>query len=159
MMSISETLKIKRVNYSEETQGIEQIRRRVFHEEQNIDEELEFDGLDETSEHLLAYLNQEPIGTLRIREVNPKLVKIERLAVLATARNQGIGRKLMEYAIALITEKNQYEQIVIHAQYHLKIFYQSFGFQPVGETFEEAEILHIKMIKPTINVIKDNQVS
>jgi predicted GNAT family N-acyltransferase len=147
MMSMSETLKITLVNYSEETQGIEQIRRRVFHEEQNIDEELEFDGLDETSEHLLAYLNQEPIGTLRIREVNQKIVKIERLAVLATARNQGIGRKLMEYAIALITEKNQYEQIVIHAQYHLKIFYQSFGFQPIGETFEEAEILHIKMIK------------
>ena len=147
MMSMSETLKITLVNYSEETQGIEQIRRRVFHEEQNIDEELEFDGLDETSEHLLAYLNQEPIGTLRIREVNPTIVKIERLAVLATARNQGIGRKLMEYAIALITEKNQYEQIVIHAQYHLKIFYQSFGFQPIGETFEEAEILHIKMTK------------
>ena len=147
MMSISETLKITLINYSEETQGMEQIRRRVFHEEQNIDEELEFDGLDETSEHLLAYLNQEPIGTLRIREVNQKIVKIERLAVLATARNQGIGRKLMEYAIALITEKNQYEQIVIHAQYHLKIFYQSFGFQPIGETFEEAEILHIKMIK------------
>ena len=147
MMSMSETLKITLVNYSEETQGIEQIRRRVFHEEQNIDEELEFDGLDETSEHLLAYLNQEPIGTLRIREVNPKMVKIERLAVLSTFRNQGIGRKLMEYAIALITEKNQYEQIVIHAQYHLKIFYQSFGFQPIGETFEEAEILHIKMTK------------
>jgi predicted GNAT family N-acyltransferase len=147
MISISETLKIKLVNYSEETQGIEQIRRRVFHEEQNINEELEFDGLDETSEHLLAYLNQEPIGTLRIREVDPKLVKIERLAVLSQSRNQGIGRKLMEYAIALITEKNQYEQIVIHAQYHLKNFYQSFGFQSVGETFEEAEILHIKMTK------------
>ena len=95
----------------------------------------------------MAYLNQEPIGTLRIREVNQKIVKIERLAVLATARNQGIGRKLMEYAIALITEKNQYEQIVIHAQYHLKNFYQSFSFQPIGETFEEAEILHIKMTK------------
>jgi predicted GNAT family N-acyltransferase len=53
----------------------------------------------------------------------------------------------MEYAIALITEKNQYEQIMIHAQYHLKNFYQSFGFQPVGETFKEAEILHIKMKK------------
>jgi predicted GNAT family N-acyltransferase len=147
MISISEMLKIKIVGYSQEIQVLEQIRRTVFREEQNITEELEFDGLDETSEHLLAYLNQEPIGTLRIREVNPKLVKIERLAVLATARNQGIGRKLMEYAIALITEKNQYEQIVIHAQYHLKHFYQSFGFQPVGETFEEAEILHIKMTK------------
>ena len=147
MISISETLKIKIVGYSQEIQALEQIRRTVFREEQNITEELEFDGLDETSEHLLAYLNQEPIGTLRIREVNSTIVKIERLAVLSTFRNQGIGRKLMEYAIALITEKNQYEQIVIHAQYHLKIFYQSFGFQHVGETFEEAEILHIKMTK------------
>jgi len=147
MISISETLKIKLVNYSEETQGIEQIRRRVFHEEQNIDEDLEFDGLDERSEHLLAYVHQKLIGTLRIREVDLKTVKIERLAVLSPFRNQGIGRKLMEYAIALITQKNQYEQIVIHAQYHLKNFYLTFRFQPVGETFEEAEILHIKMIK------------
>jgi predicted GNAT family N-acyltransferase len=150
MISISETLKIKRVSYSQEIQALEQIRRTVFREEQNITEELEFDGLDETSEHLLAYVNQEPIGTLRIREVNSTIVKIERLAVLSQSRNQGIGRKLMEYAIALITEKNQYEQIVIHAQYHLKTFYLTFGFQPVGETFEEAEILHIKMIKSLI---------
>ena len=147
MISISETLKIKIVGYSQEIQALEQIRRTVFREEQNIAEELEFDGLDETSEHLLAYVYQEPIGTLRIREVNSTIVKIERLAVLSQSRNQGIGRKLIEYAIALITEKNQYEQIVIHAQYHLKNFYQSFNFQPVGETFKEAEILHIKMKK------------
>ena len=147
MISISETLKIKIVGYSQEIKALEQIRRTVFREEQNIAEELEFDGLDETSEHLLAYVYQEPIGTLRIREVNSTIVKIERLAVLSQSRNQGIGRKLIEYAIALITEKNQYEQIVIHAQYHLKNFYQSFNFQPVGETFEEAEILHIKMKK------------
>jgi predicted GNAT family N-acyltransferase len=99
---MSQIIAIKIVSYSQEIQALEQIRRTVFREEQNIDEELEFDGLDEISEHLLAYLNQEPIGTLRIREVNPKMVKIERLAVLSTVRNQGIGRKLMEYAIALI---------------------------------------------------------
>jgi len=89
---MSQIITIKIVNYSQEIQALEQIRRKVFQEEQNVSEELEFDGLDTTSEHLLAYLNQEPMGTLRIREVNPKLVKIERLAVLATARNQGIGR-------------------------------------------------------------------
>jgi predicted GNAT family N-acyltransferase len=144
---MSQIITIKVVSYSQEIQALEQIRRIVFREEQNIAEELEFDGLDETSEHLLAYVHQETIGTLRIREVDPKMVKIERLAVLSQFRNQGIGRQLMEYAIALITEKNQYEQIVIHAQYHLKKFYLTFGFQPVGETFEEAEILHIKMIK------------
>jgi len=144
---MSQIIAIKIVSYSEEIQALEQIRRTVFREEQNITEDLEFDGLDETSEHLLAYVNQEPIGTLRIREVNLKTVKIERLAVLSQFRNQGIGRKLIKYAIALITEKNQYEQIVIHAQYHLKNFYLTFGFQPVGETFEEAEILHIKMKK------------
>ncbi|MFM7573051.1 MAG: GNAT family N-acetyltransferase, partial [Snowella sp.] len=53
-------------------------------------------------------MEKEPIGTLRIREVDQKTVKIERLAVLSPFRNQGIGRQLMEYAITLITEKNQY---------------------------------------------------
>jgi hypothetical protein len=46
MISISQTLRIKRVSYSQEIQALEKIRRTVFREEQNITEELEFDGLD-----------------------------------------------------------------------------------------------------------------
>lgn len=144
---MSENIKIKLVSYSQETQALEQIRRRVFQEEQNITEELEFDGLDAVSEHLLAYFNNEPVGTLRIREIDMAIIKIERLAVLFSARNQGIGRQLMIQAIALITLKNQYKQIIIHAQSYLINFYRTLGFQPVGKTFLEAEILHIKMIK------------
>ncbi len=142
-----ENIKIKLVSYSQETQALEQIRRRVFQQEQNVAEELEFDGLDAVSQHLLAYFNNEPVGTLRIREIDIVTIKIERLAVLISARNQGIGRQLMIQAIALITLKNQYEQIIIHAQSYLINFYQTLGFQPVGKTFLEAEILHIKMIK------------
>ena len=145
-----EIITIKSVSYSQEIQTIRQIRSSVFQQEQNVPEEIEFDGLDNTTEHLLAYLNNEPVGTLRIREIDLNTAKIQRVSVLLEARNKGIGRKLMETAIAIIQDKNQYERIVIDSQYRLEKFYHSFGFRSVGEPFEDANILHIQMIKSLI---------
>ena len=137
---------IKTVPYAEEIQAIQCIRKQVFQKEQGVDRELEFDGLDNTATHLLAYLENEPVGTTRIRKIDAKTVKIERLAVLTTARRKGIGKKLMEKAIEIIASQD-YREIVVHAQEYIKSLYQQLGFQQIGNSFEEANILHVKMIK------------
>ena len=92
-------LQIKVVTYAEELTPIQTIRRSVFQEEQGVAPEIEFDGQDETAEHLLAYLDNQPVGTARIRSLNKQTAKIERLAVLPPARGKGIGKKLMEKAL------------------------------------------------------------
>jgi predicted GNAT family N-acyltransferase len=126
---------------------IQTIRREVFQREQGVSEELEFDGLDESAEHLLADRDGVPVGTARIRRLNEKTVKIERLAVLISARGLGIGRKLMEEAIAVARGYADAEEIVINAQEYVTRLYEKLGFEVVGDRFEEAGIPHVKMKK------------
>lgn len=122
------------------------VRNQVFQIEQRVEPELEFDGKDETAEHLLAYLDNQPVGTARIRYLDYQRAKIERLAVLTTARGQGIGKKLMEKALEVAAQK-EVKEVVIHAQDYVKGLYQQLGFEQEGERFEEAGILHVKMRK------------
>lgn len=137
---------IKIADLPEEFPAIAAIRKSVFQEEQGVDPALEFDGKDELSQHLIAYLDQKAVGTTRIRYLDEKTAKIERLAVLSTARGQGIGKKIMENALQIIASKNVRE-VVIHAQESVKVLYQKLNFVEEGEIFEEAGILHVKMRK------------
>lgn len=123
---------------------IHQIRYQVFQVEQGVSPALEFDGRDELAQHLLAYLNDRPVGTARLRSLTAQTAKIERLAVLQEARGAGIGRKIVETALACLRSAGMTE-VEIHAQAHLQPFYQQLGFQPEGEIFAEAGIPHVKM--------------
>ncbi len=137
---------IKSVEFPEELTAIKGIRIAVFQEEQGVNPVLEFDGKDEISDHLIAYLNEEVVGTARIRYLDEKTAKIERLAVLPTARGQGIGKKIMENALQLIANKN-IPEVVIHAQEYVKDLYKKLNFVEEGEIFEEASIPHVTMRK------------
>ncbi|WP_445634146.1 N-acetyltransferase domain-containing protein [Nostoc sp. DSM 114161] len=130
----------------EEFPAIAAIRKSVFQEEQGVDPALEFDGKDETSHHLIAYLDNKPVGTTRIRYLDDATAKIERLAVLSIARGQGIGKKIMENALLFLASKN-IREVVIHSQEYIKDLYQKLGFVEEGEIFEEAGIPHVKMRK------------
>ncbi|MBW4600656.1 MAG: GNAT family N-acetyltransferase [Calothrix sp. FI2-JRJ7] len=137
---------IKQANSPKEFEAIRQIREIVFQKEQGVDAKLDFDGKDETSDRLIASLNGNFIGTVRIRYLGTNLAKIERLAVLETARGYGIGKKLMLHALDLIKSKN-IPEVVIHAQEYIKTLHEQIGFQQEGHVFEEAGIRHVKMTK------------
>ena len=143
------------------------IRSKVFHQEQQVDPKLDFDGQDEICLQLIAYLDGEAVGTTRIRYLNENTAKIERLAVLPSARRQGIAKKLMFKALEAIslftadasqgmryanaqkniTDQHVTTEIVIHAQEYIKDLYKQLGFQECGEVFVEAGINHVKMNK------------
>ncbi len=139
-------LVIKVAELPQDFPAIQAIRIAVFQEEQGVDAALEFDGKDAISEHLIAYLNDKVVGTARIRYLDDKTAKIERLAVLSTARGQGIGKKIMENALEVIANKN-IPEVVIHAQEYVKNLYKKLDFVEEGEIFEEASIPHVKMRK------------
>ncbi|MEH1822311.1 MAG: GNAT family N-acetyltransferase [Nostoc sp.] len=139
-------LVIKVAEFPQDFPAIQAIRKSVFQEEQGVDPALEFDGKDEISTHLIAYLNGEVVGTTRIRYLDEKTAKIERLAVLSIARGQGIGKKIMENALQVIAKKN-IPEVMVHAQEYIKDLYKKLDFIEEGEIFEEASILHIKMRK------------
>ncbi|MEI1374013.1 GNAT family N-acetyltransferase [Nostoc sp. UHCC 0926] len=139
-------LVIRVAELPEEFPAIQAIRISVFQQEQGVDPALEFDGKDDISDHLIAYLDGEAVGTTRIRYLDEKTAKIERLAVLSIARGQGIGKKIMVEALQVIARRN-IPEVVIHAQEYVKSLYQKLDFVEEGEIFQEAGIAHVIMRK------------
>lgn len=137
-------LHIKTCLFSEAHTTIQHIRETVFQQEQGIDASLEWDGLDNSCIHLVAQLGRDQAGVARLREVETSTLKLERLAVLPQYRKHGIGSEMVHTAIAYGRDQG-YRQMLIHSQAGLEAFYNRLGFQGIGEPFQEAGILHLKM--------------
>lgn len=122
------------------------IRIEVFCREQKVGREIEFDGLDAECRHYIARLGDETVGTARVRPVDGDTVKFERIAVHAAHRGHGIGRALMDRALADARESGARSGI-LHAQSDAAAFYRKLGFAQEGGTFDEAGIPHVRMTK------------
>jgi ElaA protein len=124
------------------------IRRAVFVEEQGVSEALEIDGRDGEAQHLLALLEGDPVGTLRVRRVDyGRVAKIERVAVLPRARGANVGQTLVEAALALSRAAGA-QVARLHAQTTVQDFYARLGFVACGPEFIEDGIPHIAMRLP-----------
>ena len=125
-----------------ELKHVRAIREKVFIVEQNVPEDVEIDEYEDSSNHIIALLDEKYLGTARWRTTENG-VKLERFAVLIEKRGLGIGKKLVEF----ILEKIKSEPFVyLHAQDHVISFYKQFGFTPIGDHFYEGGISHQKMI-------------
>lgn len=127
-----------------ELQAAFDLRRQVFVEEQGIPGQLEFDGLDDAAIHMVAVDGGKVVGTARVRFPADSQAKIERMAVAKCARRKGIGRRIVSFLIAECRAREM-RQVILHAQHDVAPFYRSCGFEEVGEPFQEAGIMHIKM--------------
>jgi predicted GNAT family N-acyltransferase len=117
------------------------IREAVFIREQNVPEELEWDGKDEDCRHALALsLNGDAIGCGRIQANG----HIGRIAVLPQWRKQKVGTAVME---ALLDEARSrgYKQVDVDSQTYAIPFYQKFGFVEYGKEFMDAGLPHKRM--------------
>ena len=133
-------IQIKRVSWTEAEPALAQIRRKVFIEEQQVPEELEWDGEDAQAIQLLAYSADIPVGTVRMLTDG----HLGRMAVLKEYRHRGIGRLLMQEMLALARQQGL-PRVVLSAQTHAIAFYQRFGFIAEGDTFLDAGIPHRQM--------------
>ncbi|HZY58356.1 MAG TPA: GNAT family N-acetyltransferase [Candidatus Binataceae bacterium] len=122
------------------------IRRRVFIEEQGIDETIEHDIDDLSAIHVLALRDAQPVGCGRMVE-SAAGAKIGRMAVLPECRGGGIGRQVLDYLVAAARQRGA-RLAYLHAQVPVEGFYLKRGFRPVGEVFEEAGIPHRRMELP-----------
>ena len=129
-------------DYESNTEDICAIRYEVFVDEQNVPEELEIDGLDNEAKHVLAFVDEVPIGTGRILSDG----HIGRLAVLKKYRRQGAGKLIMKELMKWAQDMSL-EKVWLSSQWHAHSFYLDLGFVCVGEIYEEAGIDHIKMFR------------
>lgn len=134
---------VKLANWTEYRDDIRSIRTQVFIDEQNVPEDLEWDGLDEDAVHVIAINNQskKAVGTARLLQTG----QIGRMAVLKNERNKGIGSNMLKLLIKYAWD-NQIVPLFLHAQLSAVDFYRQHGFEETGGIFNDANIPHCKMI-------------
>ncbi|MFC6769385.1 GNAT family N-acetyltransferase [Natrinema soli] len=125
------------------------VRREVFVEEQGVDEELEYDEHDEAATHFVAYDGDEPIGAARLREYGADIGKVERVAVLESRREGGVGRALMA-TLEQRADVLGFSALKLHSQTRAADFYRGLGYERRGDEFEEAGIPHVEMRKSLV---------
>jgi predicted GNAT family N-acyltransferase len=137
---------VRMVSAPEEQQRAYSVRRQVFIVEQQIAENEEWDGLDDTALHFIALDGELVVGTARVRFPSAGYAKIERMAVLKPFRLQGFGRSIL-VCIEGELKKRRIGQAVLHAQVTAIPFYRFCGYEESGPIFLEADIEHVKMHK------------
>lgn len=139
-------VEVSKISDEEQLHEAFAIRKQVFVIEQNVDPSDEYDEFEDTSVHFLARLNGKAVGTARWR-LTANGVKLERFAVLKSARGNGVGQALVRLVLDDITsdERTESKLRYLHAQLKAVPLYTKFGFKKVGEMFEECNILHYQM--------------
>ena len=108
----------------------------------------DLDGLDQSAWHLLARMESELIGYLRLTATAgpPPIVRIGRVAVSPSRRRCGLGRLLMEKALTLCRERFPLQALALGAQVPLVPFYESFGFAAISEPYDDFGVAHVEMV-------------
>lgn len=138
--NVMKQIHIKQVTWQQAESDLRKVRTVVFIEEQSVTPEFEWDEIDSGAVHLLAMLENEPIGCLRIIHH----AKIGRMAVLSQWRGLGIGKMLLNEAIDICRTYGS-KQIDLSAQTHAIHFYQQAGFQITSEEYTDVQIPHVDM--------------
>ncbi len=126
-----------------EREAVFALRMEVFVDEQGVSPEIELDAEDARAIHILAEEEGVVLGCARIL-LHGKDAHLGRIAVKKAYRDRGIGSAVVRFAIGLCRERGC-THIGLGAQMHAVGFYESLGFRPYGQPFEEAGILHIAM--------------
>ena len=119
---------------------IRSIRNNVFTTEQQIDENLDFDGQDRDAIHVLVSRQGRYVGTGRMLADG----HIGRLAVLKEFRGQGLGAEAVR-ALVKEAENRGMDRVYLESQTHAIGFYEKLGFSTYGEPYVEANIEHVHM--------------
>ena len=132
-----------------ELYAILQLRNEVFAIEQNCVYQ-DMDNKDQPAYHLMGWTNGILIAYTRI--IPPGVAypepSIGRVVSSPSARNEGIGKLLMDKSIEHIYNLYGNIPVKIGAQLYLKRFYTNLGFLQAGDVYLEDGIEHIEMVRP-----------
>lgn len=131
-----------------ELYNILKLRSEIFVVEQNCIFQ-DIDDKDQRAFHFFTQHEQEILAYTRFFKPGDcyQEASIGRVMVNKTARNTGLGYKLMHESIKQIQKHFGKTPIKIGAQLYLKSFYQNLGFKQISDTYLEDGIPHIYMLK------------
>ena len=126
----------------DDVRAVMDIRRRVFVDEQGYSADTEIDGFDKMAVYALAYdENDRPAGTGRLIINDESRFQIGRVCVLKEARGQGLGDLVVRMLLYRALELGAGE-IWLGAQLPAVGFYAHYGFQPIGEIYDDEGVPH-----------------
>ncbi|MEP1489031.1 MAG: GNAT family N-acetyltransferase [Algibacter sp.] len=131
-----------------ELYNVLQLRSEVFVVEQDCVYQ-DLDGKDEKSLHVLGFKNDRIVAYTRIFKPGDyfEFSSIGRVVVAKKERQYKYGIDIMNASIEAIKMNFNETKIKISAQCYLKSFYNSLGFNEIGEEYLEDDIPHIAMVK------------
>jgi len=134
---------VRPADFERDFDALRRIRVGVFCIEQNVDEALEWDGIDGDCEHALAVdAAGDAIGCGRLLPDG----HIGRLAVVTEWRGRGVGSALLTHFVAIARERG-HAIARLNAQTQAIHFYEAHGFAITGEPYDDAGIPHQEMSK------------
>lgn len=133
-------LRIELMSWEEARALAAPVRFAVFVEEQRVPPEIELDEMDPLSLHVLAFQDEQAIGTARLLPDG----HVGRMAVLEAWRGRGIGGRMLARLIDEARLRG-HREVVLAAQVHAAGFYRAHGFVEQGEEYLEAGIAHRQM--------------
>lgn len=136
---------VQEVNTQQAREDAFYVRMTVFVKEQNVPVEEEIDAYDETAIHFIGYEAEAPVAASRLR-FEDDYGKLERICVMKEHRGKHFGQMLMHEMEKMIREKG-YKKAKLNAQTHAEAFYKQLGYETVSDTFLDAGIPHVTMIK------------
>ncbi|MDF1607136.1 GNAT family N-acetyltransferase [Hoeflea sp. YIM 152468] len=143
----------------EDMMRVAAVRSAVYIGEQACPYDEEFDGNDFAATHLLALVDNEPAGCMRLRFFG-EFAKLERLAVRKEFRTSRTAFDLVRASVALCKEKG-FRRIYGHAREDYLHFWQHFGFQlkENGAPFSFSDHVFVEMmddIEPSPSALSVN---
>lgn len=137
---------VKLVTTDEDRERAFALRKEVFVKEQGVPLSLELDEYDETAVHFLVNEGEYSIATARLREVEPKVGKVERVCVLNNYRGKRLGALIME-AVEQYAKNAEFEKLKLNAQSYAIPFYEKLDYTVTSPEFMDAGIPHRAMEK------------
>lgn len=97
---------------------------------------------EENSFHLGCFADGKLVGTLILRPLDARVLKMRQVAVAMEWQGRGVGTALVSFA-EQFTAARGFTTIVAHARDTARDFYRKLGYQEEGEPFPEQGIPHI----------------
>jgi len=109
----------------------DELRRKVFMEEQGVPTDEVLDGRNPESTHVVIFDCNTPIATARVTMLNAGHYRIGLVAVEQSNRGQRLGERVMQAAMHYIFSAGG-KDIFLTAQQQVVGFYEKHGFEQSG---------------------------
>ncbi|GAB3302245.1 GNAT family N-acetyltransferase [Epidermidibacterium keratini] len=131
---------------TDELPGVLYLRRSVFGDEFDIDEDLDIDGRDGEAIVVAAYDGPHLVGTGRVL-VDGVTGRVGRMAVAPERRGQGIGQRLLR-RLEIAARRAGAQRIELDAMESAYSLYERAGYRRSGDNEVIVGHRHVPMSKP-----------